>query len=1224
MAQLALGVAGAVVGGMFGGPLGASIGWSLGSAAGAALDPQKIQGPRLTDLRLQGSSYGQMCPIVYGSMRVAGNVVWQTDLVEHAKTEGGKGGPEVTTYSYSASFRTRFCEGAVGTITRLWADGRVVFDITPNAELISDVPVTWYLGDDEQTASSTEEAELGAGNAPAYRGRVCALFTDWMLTDFGNRIPSLEAEIVATGERDDAVRRYKYKPDAGPVYKGGYFPETLPACAIMSWTGDDIAVAEIESSGSTVDFIEGDYSGQIKLNHYDPSTLTFTTQDTVGPGLPIPRNFQQRSVFYPSIRSYQYRPCGLYGPSKTPIWVYRGPHGTGIGNQGSEDDPPAMAAGSVWMQLSDAGDYPMTSNNILLGSGIPSGRYVGGVAFSANKRRMYVFTAPTPTEGGATVIDRWDMLEDGVVTDTGTVSPLLDNTKIGFGYTGMTGYMVSAFEDNGTYMWNVSGANPVGTVTTYKIDPATKNFAINSTSGVCNWGDGAGEEVKMFHLPSIQPLGTGYCGMVAANSVIILTRFAVGTSEYPTLDEVVSDLCVRGGFDPSEIDVTDLANDVVPGYIVNSQMPVRSALEPLMAAYFFDAVESDGIVKFVKRGATSVVAIPDADLAAQADGGGSEIPALMTTTRGVEEELPATVYVKYYNLDSDYQAGTQVAQRQTTSSQQSSTIDLPIAMTDSRAKQTAEALLYDAWLARERFSFVTGRKYAYLEPTDVVTVRGRVLRITRKEERADKTIAWEAILSFAPVLAQPGIAAAASGTPTQTVRSDQSTQLELMDIPLVDDADQPGYYAALAGTASRWPGAALFRSTDDGTSYTNIQSVLSAATMGTATTALADYAGGNSVDELSTVTVVIGDGGGSLSSTTQVGLLNGANLCRIGREVLQFRAATLTAPGTYQLSGFLRGRRGTEWATASHAAGERFVLMPVNSLAMSSSEIGLDRLYKPVTNGSTLANVAPIRFASYGEAWKPYAPCHLGGGSDSTGNTTLQWKRRGRIGGAWLNYSDVPLGESTEAYVVQVWDSTYTDVARILTATSESVVYTAAMQVADFGAEQKFVWFTVGQMGSFGLGRQAAGYAAGVGGSDGSVIAPIAAYGSSPPVVVSDPTPAQSDTVVSGTRLLGYVDAGMVWRIKFTTPSLSYRSGHLVVAEYDGPPVMRNATLSATPGGQPIGSTVSGTSVTVLFFVKDNPFPTMYPTLAPSTDYWLTVSTSSNAPSYCDYIISSS
>src|SRR5690606_16562023 len=95
------------VGSVFGGPIGAALGGLVGSAFdhGALFKPKERQGPRLQDLHIQTSTYGTQIPKLFGTMRVAGTVIWATDLREtKKKSGGGKGQPSVTTYSYSASF----------------------------------------------------------------------------------------------------------------------------------------------------------------------------------------------------------------------------------------------------------------------------------------------------------------------------------------------------------------------------------------------------------------------------------------------------------------------------------------------------------------------------------------------------------------------------------------------------------------------------------------------------------------------------------------------------------------------------------------------------------------------------------------------------------------------------------------------------------------------------------------------------------------------------------------------------------------------------------------------------------------------------------------------------------------------------------------------------------------------------------------------------------------
>src|SRR5918994_6200306 len=109
MAQLAVAAGGAAVGSIFGAP---SAGWLIGSFIGSQLfgEQQKIEGPRLGDLQVQASTYGMGIPQVFGSMRLAGNVIWARQLIEKRRKESsGKGGGQtVVSYEYFATFAVAF------------------------------------------------------------------------------------------------------------------------------------------------------------------------------------------------------------------------------------------------------------------------------------------------------------------------------------------------------------------------------------------------------------------------------------------------------------------------------------------------------------------------------------------------------------------------------------------------------------------------------------------------------------------------------------------------------------------------------------------------------------------------------------------------------------------------------------------------------------------------------------------------------------------------------------------------------------------------------------------------------------------------------------------------------------------------------------------------------------------------------------------------------------
>lgn len=185
------------VGGLFGGPVGAM----LGSLAGQAVDrellfkPKGREGPRLTELAVQTSSYGTPIPQLFGTLRVAGTVIWATDLVEHRHREGGKGRPTVTSYSYTASFAVALSARPILSVGRIWADGKLLRGAAGDWKVRTGFRL--HQGTEDQAVDPLIASAEGAGLAPAHRGIAYAVFENLELEEFGNRIPALSFEVVA-------------------------------------------------------------------------------------------------------------------------------------------------------------------------------------------------------------------------------------------------------------------------------------------------------------------------------------------------------------------------------------------------------------------------------------------------------------------------------------------------------------------------------------------------------------------------------------------------------------------------------------------------------------------------------------------------------------------------------------------------------------------------------------------------------------------------------------------------------------------------------------------------------------------------------------------------------------------------------------------------------------------------------------------------------------------
>ncbi len=184
------------IGSAVGGPIGGAIGALIGQAADHALfGATRREGPRLIELAVQTSSYGSQIPKLFGTMRVAGTVIWATDLIESRTTaRSGKGQPSVATYAYAASFAVLLSARAILGVGRIWAEGKLLRGAA--GDFKTDTGFRLHLGGEDQAADPLIASAEG-GLTPAYHGAAYAVFEMLALADFGNRIPSLTFEVIA-------------------------------------------------------------------------------------------------------------------------------------------------------------------------------------------------------------------------------------------------------------------------------------------------------------------------------------------------------------------------------------------------------------------------------------------------------------------------------------------------------------------------------------------------------------------------------------------------------------------------------------------------------------------------------------------------------------------------------------------------------------------------------------------------------------------------------------------------------------------------------------------------------------------------------------------------------------------------------------------------------------------------------------------------------------------
>jgi hypothetical protein len=545
-----------------------------------------------------------------------------------------------------------------------------------------------------------------------------------------------------------------------------------------------------------------------------------------------------------------------------------------------------------------------------------------------------------------------------------------------------------------------------------------------------------------------------------------------------TLGAIVAELLQAAGLTASDYDVTRLT-DTVEGFILDRPITVRNAIEYLTTSYFFDIVESDGILKCVPRGNESVKAVPEDDLIPSKKKGVQDV---LEIAYAQELELPQRVNVTYLDRPFNYDPVTQTSQRQVVRAVDQVTMSLPIVMGATLAKQISDITLYGTWKERTSFQLRLPPKYVRIEPTDIITITvnnvPHEMRVVKTDMEANGVMKINAVaedISSYDFYTPPGETSSNVEPPVLV----PGTLVKFVDAPPLPTDTVPNQGLLRIGVAAdgpNWNGSAVYRSDDGGDAGGNTFNLLAgldgAATFGAIITNL-PTGPFETWDNVNEVEVILTSG--SLASISELGVLNGANAALIGDELVQFQNAELIGESTYKLTKLLRGRQGTEWAIAGHAVGDRFVLITpaLYTTAIANNLIGRELYYKAVSVGNTLTTTDEEAFTYTGRNLKPFAPVHVEGNRDGSSNLTINWKRRSRVDSEWRDGVGIPLGEESELYEVDILDGG--NVVRTIEITSPTASYTAAEQTTDFGSAQSSVDIKIYQMSAIvGRGYEAA------------------------------------------------------------------------------------------------------------------------------------------------------
>ena len=526
-----------------------------------------------------------------------------------------------------------------------------------------------------------------------------------------------------------------------------------------------------------------------------------------------------------------------------------------------------------------------------------------------------------------------------------------------------------------------------------------------------------------------------------------------------SLAALVRHLCLRAGMPDARIDVSGLWG-AVEGYAIGALESPRASITTLSRHFGFDAVETEGAIRFVMRGRATIATITPDDLVAPNAGSGGREGDVLELTRGQETELPQALKWQVARADEDYDAALVEARRITVDTTRIASESFPMAVPPEEAERRCRRALMEAWTGRETAAFRLPPSRLTLDPADVVTLEHdgrqmdlRLVSIADAEARGIEAVHQDrAAYDMPPGSPRPSslLSPVVFGAP----------EVVLMDLPQLTE-DQPAHRPMIAAHAVPWPGEmAVFRSpSTDG--FKLLTSFGGRARMGALVSNF--YSGPTSRFDLGNE-LVVDLLSGTLESVTDLTLFGGANALAIESspgtwEIVQAGAADLIAPGRYRLTRLLRGQRGTEDAMGKPApAGARIVVLDASlaSLPIAEADLGLPWNWRigPASRSVSDETYVAASFTPIGVGLRPFSVAHVEQPwrrPRTPGDLTIRWTRRSRALSAdnW-GAVEVPLIEEVEAYEVEIVDGA--TVKRTLTTSATSAVYSAANQTADWGA----------------------------------------------------------------------------------------------------------------------------------------------------------------------------
>lgn len=516
----------------------------------------------------------------------------------------------------------------------------------------------------------------------------------------------------------------------------------------------------------------------------------------------------------------------------------------------------------------------------------------------------------------------------------------------------------------------------------------------------------------------------------------------------PTLGEALTFLAERAGYDSADIQVSDSLNDIdILGYIIDGQATLETVSSNLAFLYDFTFTQASGNVYFTQSYDAGVFTITldiGSMLAVLREGSADNAADVIAL--GSNQQLPSRITANFFDVDNNYQQGSQTADKEGTGNEINLT--LPIIMTGAEMRSRLFDALARSYDERNSHSLRLPPMFGRLDPGD--------------------TIAWNNYgTDYAGIITRGTLNADWSTSVTVVERGSELHSNDVATTPpnVIEQIVVPYPVRTLVIDVPDTDPAL----TNDGT--LNFRAIMGAVTPGQYRGARFDIAIVPNMNNWVPAFIQPNDAGiGELIAfsdadtlvfnkknfvntrfveTDDAGIAAGNNKMIVGAngrwEILQWRFKSIVG-STVTLTGLERGLFGTDDFTGLHVAGDSVVFVDDTTIVrytVSDFRKDVQYVYRGVGAFQKLKDVAVNLYVPQGNSRKPYSPNNIVCHREVNGDVTFEWERDTQ------REAEGFTGEPDEVYQADIFNATWQLVRRVYNIPIPKLMYSVAKQTTD-------------------------------------------------------------------------------------------------------------------------------------------------------------------------------